>query len=84
MAKGIIVVEIPEKCMDCPCYDEDVCYCDIADKRVKEAVNSGSKPDWCPIHPLPEKDKENYVRADSYWRKQGWNACLNMIMGEEG
>lgn len=29
MAKGLLVIDMPERCWDCPCCDNEQCYCTI-------------------------------------------------------
>lgn len=81
--KAILVLdEMPEKCMDCPCFDFDVCYCNITDRKVIDAVNSGSKPDWYPIRSIPKKEDECFY-DHGYEDKfaYGWNRCIDAITG---
>lgn len=88
MAKGFIAIDIPEHCDLCPLGRifgmNGGVECRVAPEG-KCVAGYGlhiEKPDWCPIRPFPEKDRESYVRADSYWQKQGWNQCVNYLEGE--
>ena len=55
MAKGIIVVDVPETCGDCACcqydgqYDR---YCGVNGEDLMNIDWNGEKPDWCPINPM--------------------------------
>ncbi|OUO78168.1 hypothetical protein B5F53_11510 [Blautia sp. An249] len=59
MAKGIIVVDVPERCVDCKFRNlfrdmvtgEFIRECEIVDESV--IMNENEKPDWCPIKPVP-------------------------------
>lgn len=59
MAKGIIVVDkVPENCRNIMGEKEKDCpyggmECKIAKKDAMEHVKRGTKPDWCPIKPVP-------------------------------
>ena len=61
MAKGIIVVDVPERCRDCKfCHlfrdmvtGEIMRECEIIGRLAIK--NENEKPDWCPIRPLPER-----------------------------
>lgn len=69
MAKGYIIVDIPEGCDDCQLctYEGDVnshmgFFCDGTldngfgfTKIPDDIVYNGLKPDWCPIKELPEE-----------------------------
>lgn len=53
MAKGIIVVDVPENCRNIR-GDEKGCpfggmACQIKQEDVMKHVSEGTKPDWCPI-----------------------------------
>ena len=84
MSKGIIIVDIPRDCRDCPMRSlADDCICG---RNVMEYRHNKSKPDWCPIKELPIRLEEincSHSMSD-YQRKgfsRGWNACLDEIEG---
>ena len=100
MAKGIIVVDIPERCKDCPfssnrigsdhyCYIlESIGECDA----FSHPISTGqyySKPDWCPIKKIPERLEElkRPHSINDYQRKgfsRGWNSYLDEIERSAG
>ena len=46
MAKAILIMEMPSRCIECPCFYEGAHdMCGVMHKRV----NLNSKPDWCPL-----------------------------------
>ena len=53
MSKGIIIIDAPDNCEDCPCCHTDNYnfYCKCNGKYVDWA----EKPDWCPIRPAQRK-----------------------------
>ena len=82
MGKGIIVVDIPADCRDCLLRSlADDC---IIGRNVMEYRHKKSKPDWCPINPLPEKKEVcgRYPQPDGVVPsfKMGWNACIAEIL----
>lgn len=86
MAKGIIVLDkIPQTCQHIRGNKEDGCLyggmvCQISNEDVMEHVKNGTKPDWCPIRPLPERAcHEDYCDNGRY--DKGWNDCLNEVFG---
>lgn len=91
MAKGIIVVDIPEKCKYCPFSVNRIGaehYCYIVESignydALSHPISMDeyySKPDWCAIKPLPERAyHENYCDGGRY--DKGWNDCLDEIEG---
>ena len=84
MAKGIVVVDMPADCRDCPLRSlADDC---IAGRNVMEYRHDKRKPDWCPIKPMPNRWEicgrypQPGMPVPSY--QIGWNACLDKIEGE--
>ena len=69
MSKSALVMETPKNCYECPfsCTngnDTDCGYCELAEcldsdmRLITEEhydYESESRPDWCPLKPLPEK-----------------------------
>ena len=43
-----------------------------------------SKPDWCPLMDLPEKDNGDYpANTSDAGFVEGWNQCIDEITGGE-
>lgn len=101
MNKSALVMDTPKNCYDCPfgteyCGDSEYegC-CELAEclgsdtRLIAEEhydYESESRPEWCPLKPLPEK-KEYIVPIDNVESQKdiiavGWNACLREITGE--
>ena len=86
MSKAILVIDMPESCNECKIRfkDEysDWCSClNPEPNGVWKYVNSGTKPEWCPLKPLPEK-KTGFQHAAEYDYASGWNECIDEILGE--
>ncbi len=84
MSKAVLVMDMPESCEWCPLGrlfgTAGAVECNVANKINR---NCESVPDWCPLRPMPEKDK----RIDTCINKQyvrGWNACIYAIGGGNG
>lgn len=81
MAKGVIVVDVPERCIECElmCTDQhgnNFCFIIGFDELIED-----DKPDWCPIKPLPEK--MDYQSRHGLLQEQimvGWNMCIDAIL----
>lgn len=64
MSKGIIVVDkIPQTCQHIRGNKEEGCpfggmVCQITQNDAYDYVRDWSKPDWCPIRPMPEGYRE--------------------------
>lgn len=102
MSKSVLVIDTPENCYDCPfgtAYCGEIEYeglCELADCLDHDVIlmteehydcESKSRPDWCPLKPLPER-KEYIVPIDNVESQKdiiavGWNACINEITGGE-
>ena len=57
MSVIVMGMQMPKRCFECPIIDAtDGFWCSAADKdlRKEHGINL-SKPDWCPLRPLPEK-----------------------------
>lgn len=89
MSKGIIVIDMPENCMECRFRVNKV---DIKCGANYGRYTDGKEqvPEWCPIKPLPERKVEmNYPDFYRLSTKQvieksalsGYNKCLDDIMG---
>lgn len=91
MSKGIIVVDdIPENCFKCKMkrrpygitFPEDR-VCVITGESVyyyKPNNINGTKPDWCPIKPIPDKMQSEGISIYAI----AWNECLDEIIKKSG
>jgi hypothetical protein len=101
MRKSALVTDTPKNCYDCPfgteyCGDSEyegcceLAECLDSDMRLITEEHydyeSESRPDWCPLKPLPEKKEyivpTNNVESQKDIIAVGWNACLREITGE--
>lgn len=94
MSKSVLVIDTPKSCYNCPFgteyYDIYICKgnCELAEHLGKimtllteeyYGFESKSRPEWCPLKPLPEK-MTGVVQTD-HWNsiKAGWNGCIDEI-----
>ena len=88
--KAVITIDMPDMCSNCPLADSGTSPSDdwnctvtwtprngyMCRKKIKlEDIDSIQS--WCPLRPLPQKNKGCLNYAD------GWNDCLKEILGEE-
>lgn len=87
MKKAVLLMDVPEKCFDCNLCVLDMdgsisCY--YNKKEICSNVGeNNSRPDWCPLKPLPEEDHEDHYPDE--WESgyaDGWNDCLREITGQ--
>jgi hypothetical protein len=97
MSKSVLVIDTPENCYDCPlgtAYCGELEYeglCELADCLDYDEIliteehydcESKSKPDWCPLKPLPEKSAtENDMTDYQCGMVDGRNQCIDEITG---
>lgn len=83
--KAILVIDkMPNSCNECEVRCTGYTAKDYAEKGIK-------RPSWCPVKPLPEKKElANYLPFDDYPQQtrfmdyvNGYNACIDEIMGEK-
>lgn len=84
MSKSILIIDTPRQCYQCPCYtcDSVSSFC----QKENRETRGNTKPDWCPLKPLPEKIQENYILFgdEIVWEKAvGYNNCIDEIIGEK-
>ncbi len=82
MNKSVLVMNTPENCKSCIHISTFYPFCRINCRDIKD---TSTKPDWCPLKPLPER-KEYIVPIDNVESQKdiiavGWNACIDAITG---
>ena len=97
MSKSVLVLDTPKNCYDCP-FGTEYCgnleyegRCELAEcldsdmRLITEEhydCESESKPDWCPLMDLPEKDNGDYpANTSDVGFTEGWNQCIDEITG---
>ena len=97
MSKSVLLIDTPEICVDCIFCQEyrtksiEYAYCYVTngdsenDMKPIDCIYGyrQSKPDWCPLNPLPKKDDFDDPYDEYYTGySDGWNKCLKGIVGE--
>lgn len=88
MSKAILVIDMPENCRKCDlrvigAYN----FCTGSGGRKIDQmtiINEDIKPDWCPLRPMPEEEKEKPISRYLFGSlglafTQGYNACIRQI-----
>lgn len=83
MSKGIIVVDIPENCLNCDLRSASG-YCLPGHRDILKFGMTLDKPKECPIKPLPDR-KPPSPMIEEYYNPydNGWNSCLDTLL-EDG
>jgi hypothetical protein len=97
MSKSVLVIDTPKSCYNCPFgteYYDIYIYkgnCELAEHLGKimtllteeyYGFESKSRPEWCPLKPLPKKfdnEKDRKLGDFEPLFKIGWNTCLREI-----
>ena len=76
--KAILVLdEMPKNCFKCKLQDWANC------RIVKGCHTGDTRPDWCPLKPIPKK-KEKATKSESVaCFNMGYNACIDEILGDK-
>ena len=100
MSKSVLVIDTPENCYGCP-FGTEYCgnleyegCCELADCLDYDVIltteehydyESKSRPEWCPLKPLPEKMiiPRGARNTDGLEYASGYNTCINEIKGGE-
>ena len=95
MSKVILVIDDPMFCLNCPLVrmrmNRGGYVCAIARQTDKDCywekvdMESETKPDWCPLKPIPEKYNMDVPHDRDYdcEYEYGYNACIDEILGDE-
>lgn len=81
MSKSVLVIDTPEDCYSCYLHmvSRGLHFCKAKSKRIKDIC---TKPDWCPLKPLPEKSTiENDMTDYQCGMVDGRNQCIDEITG---
>lgn len=83
MSKSIIVIDTPSRCCDCRLADFGKCW----GSNSYLHLSTKDRPKECPLRPLPQKRilPEEQTIGTNYgeepWFSDGFNACLDEILG---
>lgn len=80
MAKGYIIVDIPERCSNCVASDTYVTLCRCTRKKITKPF---SKPDWCPIKEMPERIEPDEGDFEQETYADGRNDLIDEMFGGE-
>lgn len=90
MRKAIVIIDMPNSCEDCSLMwkDEYSDFCPVKCVENKTDIYNytyaHTKPDWCPLKPVPEKYEMDTPHTRD-WNGEyecGYNACIIQILGE--
>ena len=80
MSKSVLVMNTPKNCKSCIHISTFRFLCRINCRDIKDV---STKPDWCPLMDLPEKDNGDYpANTFDAGFAEGWNQCIDEIAGE--
>lgn len=86
--KGILIVDMPKNCAECTLrtsLEANYFHCIATLPRLKiEPMTAHiNKEHKCPLKPMPEKNTWDITKNGHVTEyAEGWNACIEEIMGE--
>lgn len=88
MSKAMLIMDMPSRCGDCPCFDNFNRMCQEEHKFLSmvEINIKNKKPTWCPLREVPQKkevlNREQYEFGSiGLAFTEGYNACIDEILG---
>lgn len=95
--KAILVLdEMPKNCLKCPIGKnisiplETCIQCPLGKCAID--AETETRPDWCPLKPIPQKKEEKQYCGNGVFGintamqarfNQGYNACIDEILGDK-
>ena len=76
MAKVMLIMDMPNACYECSCEADYVCQA-----KGKEIDDIDKVQEWCPLREIPQKKDTKYNPARDPYITQGYNACIDEILG---
>lgn len=80
--KAILVIDMPSSCSMCKADK----ICKVWNEEQIKFKGYNDRLDACPLKPMPEKLEDGYgekYRRAVYWHyEDGWNECIDEILGE--
>lgn len=83
MGKGIITIDIPENCFECPLLNgNDECILQDEDTNAFYADDYDGLRKNCPVKEPPERHVTDAKQVGEEWSvfNRGWNHCLDTIL----
>ena len=81
MSKAILVIDMPDNCDKCPCFQFGMDnYCAVTDKTVYNYRKERHVD--CPLIPAPEEQEVWFDDERSDWER-GYNNCVREIVGRK-
>jgi len=80
--KAILVLDMPKNCAECK-----LVFLQGIGEAICNAVDWEERPSLCPLRPMPKRyeyrtDTRYYTVKYNTGYADGWNTCLDKIMGE--
>lgn len=94
MSKAILIMDMPDSCLDCRfCREIDEgteACCEIMDEpndsllcRMIDSDYCQSRPSWCPLRYVPSKQYHSMYGRNKVETSEDkiWNRCIDKILG---
>lgn len=81
--KGVLVIDMPPTCWDCPVCSEGYCMADVS---IENKDFETSRDARCPLKEVPKR-KGLFTEMHEYdtdiHYEIGWNACVDYLEGDD-
>ena len=84
MAKAMLIMDMPKYCNDCVMVIDSFGYCQAKQEDIpnyKFGSDCNKKPTWCPLREVPQKKDAKYHPGRNPYVTQGYNACIDELLG---
>ena len=80
MAKVMLIIDMPNKCAECQLFYN------TAGTKMCEAIGilvecEEKRQEWCPLREVPQKKEYNHYQDYGQVLIEGYNACIDEILG---
>lgn len=85
MSRAVLIMDMPESCDMCDFTDmvNGKMYCGVPGCGELAEDYISCRPDWCPLHQVPEEREENHTGTYEDNFNEGCNTCIDAIGGME-
>lgn len=82
MAKAMLIMDMPSNCLKCPVVNElgSIYVCGRNGKVIENGCVV-QRAEWCPLREVPQKMEYNHCQDCGQVLIEGYNACIEEILG---
>ena len=89
MSKAMLIMDMPKCCAECQLclaskesHTGQLCWkCAVYPTVMIPKRKANNRQEYCPLQELPKKKEEECYTVKKLYRVQGYNACIDEILG---